>query len=485
MQKRKAAKMVCVQIERIAEAMGYPSDLRVTPVGKEGLSHLLYLNSLVDDETVAWATDQFAAFTAVRTAGLELPVRGRLRPLDGSSAAVEVLLEGNLVVVNGEMLAVEAQGWLKREPQEPETERVIRGPREGFTETLADNIGLVRRWIRDPSLQVEELRVGRRTKTRVVLVYLADVAPPRMVSEVRRRLEALDLDGILESGYIQQLITDRRASIFPLIQATERSDRIAAGILEGRVAILVDKSTTSLLVPVTINELYQTPEDYYLSFWVGSFLRLIRLLGNNLAVALPGLYIAVTDFHPELLPTQLALAIAGTRTRVPVPLLAELFIMEIAVEVFREAGLRLPGSVGQTLGMVAGSVLGLTAVQAGFVSPATLVVVAVTAIASFTGPNYEVGVTWRLLKFMLAIAAALFGLHGLTIAGILVLVHAADLKSFGVSYLAPWAPLQWEELGDAPVRKPFWARWHRPETYRPRNKLRTGGTKREDDEDDA
>lgn len=477
--------MVCVQIERIAEAMGYPSDLRVTPVGKEGLSHLLYLNSLVDDETVAWATDQFSAFTAVRTAGLELPVRGRLRPLDGSSAAVEVLLEGNLVVVNGEMLAVEAQGWLKREPQEPETERVIRGPREGFTETLADNIGLVRRWIRDPSLQVEELRVGRRTKTRVVLVYLADVAPPRMVSEVRRRLEALDLDGILESGYIQQLITDRRASIFPLIQATERSDRIAAGILEGRVAILVDKSTTSLLVPVTINELYQTPEDYYLSFWVGSFLRLIRLLGNNLAVALPGLYIAVTDFHPELLPTQLALAIAGTRTRVPVPLLAELFIMEIAVEVFREAGLRLPGSVGQTLGMVAGSVLGLTAVQAGFVSPATLVVVAVTAIASFTGPNYEVGVTWRLLKFMLAIAAALFGLHGLTIAGILVLVHAADLKSFGVSYLAPWAPLQWEELGDAPVRKPFWARWHRPETYRPRNKLRTGGTKREDDEDDA
>ncbi len=193
----------------------------------------------------------------------------------------------------------------------------------------------------------------------------------------------------------------------------------------------------------------------------------------------------MTDFHPELLPTRLALAIAGTRTRVPVPLVAEVFILELAVEVFREAGLRLPGSVGQTLGMVAGVVLGLTAVQAGFVSPATLVVSAVTAIASFTGPNYEVGVSWRLLKFVLAIAAALFGLPGLTIAGILVLGHAAGLKSFGVSYLAPWAPLQWEELGDAPVRKPFWARWYRPETYRPRNKLRTGGTKREDDAQDA
>lgn len=183
------------------------------------------------------------------------------------------------------------------------------------------------------------------------------------------------------------------------------------------MAIFVDKSVTALLVPVTVNELYQTPEDYYLSFWVGSFLRLIRLLGNNLAVVLPGLYIAVTNFHPELLPTRLALAIAGTRTRVPVPLVAELFIWEIAVEVFREAGLRLPGAVGQTLGVVTGVVLGLTAVQAGFVSPATLAVVSVTAIASFTGPNYEVGVSWRLIKFALAIAAALFGLHGLTSPG--------------------------------------------------------------------
>lgn len=485
MREKTDAKTVCAKIKQIAEGMGSPSDLRVMPVGKDGLSHLLYLNSLVADETIAWVTDQFTTLGALPTAAPDIPVKGRVYPLDDPSAAAGVLLEGNFVLVNDGVLAVEAHGWMKREPQEPETERVIRGPREGFTETLEDNIGLVRRWIRDPNLRVEELHVGRRTKTRIALLYLADVAQPRLVKEVRRRITALDLDGVIESGYIQQLITDRRASIFPLVQATERSDRIAAGILEGRVAIFVDKSVTALLVPVTVNELYQTPEDYYLSFWVGSFLRLIRLLGNNLAVALPGLYIAVTNFHPELLPTRLALAIAGTRTRVPVPLVAELFIWEIAVEVFREAGLRLPGAVGQTLGVVTGVVLGLTAVQAGFVSPATLAVVSVTAIASFTGPNYEVGVSWRLIKFALAIAAALFGLHGLTIAGIVVLVHAADLKSFGVSYLAPWAPLQWEELGDAPVRKPFWARWHRPETYRPRNILRTGGTKREDDEEDA
>lgn len=224
-------------------------------------------------------------------------------------------------------------------------------------------------------------------------------------------------------------------------------------------AILVDKSPTTLIVPTTINELYQTPEDYYYSFWLGSFLRLIRLLGNNLAVALPGLYIALVVYHPELIPTQLALTIAGTRARIPVPLIAEVLILDVAVEVFRGAGLRLPGAVGQTLGVVAGVVLGLTAVQAGFISPATLVVIAVAAIASFTGLNYSMGIAWRLLKFLMTIAAGVLGLYGLTIAGVWILTHAADLKSFGVSYLAPWAPLQWRELADGPVRKPFWARW--------------------------
>ncbi len=287
MPERTDNKTVCTKVKQIAEAMGSPSDLRVMPVGKDGLSHLLYLNSLVADETIAWVIDQFTESGAVHAAP-DLPVKGRVNPLADPKAAVEVLLEGNFVLVSAAgMLAVEAHGWVKREPQEPENERVIRGPREGFTETLEDNIGLIRRWIRDPNLRVEELRVGRRTKTRIVLAYLADVARPGLVEEVRRRITALDLDGVIESGYVQQLITDRRATIFPLIQATERSDRIAAGLLEGRVAIFVDKSVTALLVPVTVNELYQTPEDYYLSFWVGSFLRLIRLLGNNLAVPCP------------------------------------------------------------------------------------------------------------------------------------------------------------------------------------------------------
>ncbi len=482
--KQKAAQAVSAKIDRVREEVGNPSDLRVLPVEKEGLSHFLYLTSLVDEQTL---TSVLAHYDRTELAVGEVsPNGGKIRLLQGPEPAAGFLLDGNLLLVNEAegYFGYEIQGWLKREPKEPETERLVRGPREGFTETIDDNVGMIRRWIRDPNLKVEELRVGRRTKTRVNVMYLSGVARPGLVEEVRRRLEAIDIDGVLEAGYLEQLITDRRASFFPLVQATERSDRTASALLEGRVAILVDKSPSTLVVPVTINELYQTSEDYYFSFWVGSFLRLIRLLGNNLAVAFPGLYIALVVYHPELLPTELAVAISATRMRVPTPLIAELFILEIAVEIFREGGLRLPGSIGQTLGVVAGVVLGITAVQAGFVSPATLVVVAVTAIASFTGPNYEMGLAWRILKLALTIAASLFGLYGLTMAGMMILAHAADLKSFGVSYLAPWAPLQWEELGDAPVRKPFWGRWHRPETYRPQDGLRSGGTKGEDDEFD-
>lgn len=251
--------------------------------------------------------------------------------------------------------------------------------------------------------------------------------------------------------------------------------------MEGRAAILVDKSPFAIIVPVTVNELYQSPEDYYFDFWLGSFMRLMRLLANNLAIALPGLYVALVAVNPELLPTYLALTVAGSRVDIPLPLIAEVLILEIMVEIFREAGLRLPGTIGETLGVVSGVVLGLMSVQSGIVSPATLVVVTITAVASFTGPSYSVGVTWRLLKYLLLAGAASFGLFGLTITGVGVLIHASCLKSFGVSYLAPWSPLLWRDLANGPIRMPFWFRWLRPKTFRPQDRLRSGGTKEEDE----
>jgi hypothetical protein len=312
------------------------------------------------------------------------------------------------------------------------------------------------------------------------LLYLNDVANPSLTKEVKDRISAIRIDGILESGYLEQLITDNRLTLFPLIQSTERSDKVAAAILEGRVAILVDKSPFALIVPTTINELYQSPEDYYFGFYLGSFLRFIRLLGNNLAVALPGLYIALTSFNPELLPTSFAFSIAESRRGIPYPIFIEVLFLEIMVEIFREAGLRLPKNVSQTLGVVAGVGLAFAAVQTRLVSGASLAVVSITAIASFSTPSFLAEITWRILRFILIIGAGLFGIVGLTLSGILILAHAATLTSFGASYLAPWAPIRWYELRDSVFRTPLWLRFRRPAFYHPIDKKRMEDTKEDD-----
>ena len=290
---------------------------------------------------------------------------------------------------------------IKRQPSEPLVERTIRGPKVSLLESIAENILMVRRTIRNDHLRVEGMNIGERTQTRVAVLYLDDVADPGIVAEVRRRLSLIKIDAIIDSGYLEQLITDNRYSVFPLNQSTERQDKVAAAILEGRVALLVDGSSNAILVPVTVNELYQSPEDYYFGFWFGAFLRFFRIIGNNVAVALPGLYIALIGVNPELLPIKFALTVAGSRMGVAISILIELLAMEVVLEIFREGSLRLPTTVSQTLGVTAGIVLGTAAVAAGLVSNATLVVIIITAIASYSGPSYEIGLTWRILRYLL------------------------------------------------------------------------------------
>lgn len=340
--------------------------------------------------------------------------------------------------------------------KDPQIERTVRGPRMTFSENLDESLALIRWGIKNPDLCIDGLEIGRKTMTRVAVVYLDDLADPKIAAEVHRRLQAFAIDGVLDSGYLEQLISDNRWSLFPLTQSTERPDKVIAGILEGRVAVLVDGSPQAILVPVTVNELYQSPEDYYFGFWFGSFLRFFRILGNNLAVALPGLYVALVGVNQWLLPTKFVLTVSGSRIAVATPLIIEVLLMEIVVEIFREASLRLPTTVSQTLGVTAGVVLGLAAVGAGVVSNATLVVVVITAIASYSGPNFSIGLSWRILKFIFIIAAGVLGLYGLTMAGLIVLAHAAKQVSFGVPYLSPWAPLNPKGLWDTTLRRPLW-----------------------------
>jgi hypothetical protein len=362
---------------------------------------------------------------------------------------------------------------VKRQPSEPLVERTIRGPKISLLEVIDENILMVRRSIKNDHLRVDGMNLGERTQTRVAVLYLDDVADPDIVAEVHQRLFAIKIDGIVDSGYVEQLISDNRYSVFPLTQSTERPDKVVAAVLEGRIAILVDGSSNGIIVPVTVNELYQSPEDYYFAFWFGSFLRFFRIIGNNIAVALPGLYIALVGVNPELLPIKFALTVAGSRMGVAVPILIELLAMEMIMEVFREGSLRLPTTVSQTLGVTAGIVLGTASVAAGLVSQATLVVVIITAIASYSGPSYEIGLSWRILRYVLILAAAFLGIYGLFIGGIMILTHAAIQNSFGISYLAPWAPIEIPELMDTIIRRPLWLH-RRLRIFHPTDRFRFG-----------
>jgi spore germination protein KA len=402
-----------------------------------------------------------------------IPAKDRLKREDAQAVLADILRGKTAVHLAGSNLVYtyDTRKVVRRQIKEPVFERTLRGPQLAFNESLADNLALIRQGIRSKELVVEKLTIGTVTQTEIAICYLGNVASPALIHDLRQRLDSFEIDGITDSGYLEQLITDNHWSLFPLTQSTERPDKLTAGLLNGKAAILADNSPQVILIPTTVNDLYQSPEDYYFGFWFGSFLRFFRILGNNIAVALSGLYIALLGVNPELLPIRFALTVSGSRMGVAAPLIIELLVMEVLLEIFREASLRLPMPVSQILG-----------IAAGIVSNATMVIVVITAIASFSGPDYSIGLSWRIIKFILILAAAFLGLFGLTVAGLMILTHAAIQNSFGTPYLAPWSPIDFRGLIDTVIRRPIW--WSkRMKLYQPLGLTRfrwKGGRKKPD-----
>jgi spore germination protein KA len=377
---------------------------------------------------------------------------------------VDAVLSGDTVLlVDGHATALinGNRGWESRSIEDSKTETVVRGPRESFVETLRTNTSMLRRKIKNPNLKIVTLQLGQVTKTDIAVVYIKGIVNEGLVSEVKKRLRRINIDGVLESGYIEELIKDNPMSVFPTISHTDRPDRVAANLLEGRVAILVDGTPVALTVPYLFIEAIQTPEDYYEQSFFTSGVRVLRIASLFLALTLPSLYVAVISFHQEMLPTPLLLSIAAQREVVPFPVFIEAFIMEVAFEIIRETGIRLPRPVGQAVSIVAALIIGEAAVQAGLVAGATIIVVALTAMASFT-VYYSGSIALRLLRFPLMFLAAFLGLFGLISGLIIMVVHLASLRSFGVPYLAPVAPIITEDLKDSAVRAPWWAMDKRP-----------------------
>jgi hypothetical protein len=396
---------------------------------------------------------------------------GELKQAEEFAKVIEGILSGDTVVlVDGydKGLILGSKGWATRQVGQPRSESTVRGPREGLSETISFSLGMIRHRLKDPDLRVKNFTMGKRTKTTVGLLYIEGVADPEIVDEVTKRLEKVKLNGLLETGYIEELIQDQVWSPFPQMQHTEKPDSVVAHLLEGKVAILVDGSPHALIAPAVFSQFYYAAEDYYERYLISSFLRLIRLVSFFTALLLPALYIAFVSFHPEMIPNKLAVAMAAGRSTVPFPSIVEALLMEISVEVLREASIRLPGPIGPTIGIVGALVIGEAAVSAGLVSPAMVIVVGFTTISSYANPSYNAAISVRLLRFPMMIVASVLGLYGIIIGVLVILLHMIKLRSFGVPYMSPYAPLHVSDLKDSLVRIPWkWLkRKKKPVTYR-------------------
>jgi spore germination protein len=358
--------------------------------------------------------------------------------------------------------------------EEPSSESLVRGPKIGFVNSLDENISLLRSRATDPNLRMLSYQVGERNRKNLVISYVDGIADPNLVDEVKRRIEKIKIDDPLESGYIEQLIEDNFMSPFPQVQSTERPDRVIGSLLEGRVAILTDGSSYISIVPVTLSMLLQSPEDYYVHWIPSSLVRLLRFFAAFVALLGPAIYISFLSFHQGLIPTKLAISMAGTREGVPFPPFLEALIMEVVIEILREAGLRLPKPVGQTVGLVGGLVIGQAAVEAGIVSPLMVIVVSLTAISSFAIPQYDAGVALRMLRFVAMFSAAMLGIYGVVMFTLFLSIHFVKIKNFGIPYASPLVPYRPNDWKDLLIRAPLSSMKKRPQMMNPQDQTRQG-----------
>lgn len=381
----------------------------------------------------------------------------KVKETDELEACVSGILTGQTLIVQDQerqALLIDIAKFQMRSVNEPANEPSVRGPREGFTEVLLTNTSMLRRRLLTPLLKMETMTLGEVSHTSIVLVYLEGTTSPDLLQEIRKRLSTIRLKSIQDSSYIEEWIEDDRFSPFPQIQNTERPDTVASSLLEGKAAIFVNGSPNALLLPMTFWNGFQTAEDHYEKFMYVSAVRIIRIILFFMSLLLPSFYVALTTFHPQMIPVTLMMSISAAREGIPFPTLVETFMMEIMIEGLREAGIRLPKAIGSAVSIVGAIVIGQAAVEAGFISAPIVIIVASTGIASFAIPRYGMSLPFRLLRFPLIILSGSFGFFGIAAGTIFILVHLCSLKSFGVPYFTPIAPLRLRNLKDTFLRFP-------------------------------
>ncbi|MGG5254321.1 spore germination protein [Neobacillus sp. SM06] len=474
-------------LQRIKEELGNSTDIVIREfqfqhitgaiVYIDGISDSKVISEFIIETLMKKSTDSEAGkdpFQLMLEKAVSLGSISQIRDWD---KLYESLLSGDTIIfLNGYEVAIggSTRGGEKRAITEPTTQLTIRGPKDAFTESFRTNTSLIRRRIKSPNLWLETMKIGTVTQTDVGLMYIKGIANEKIITEAKERLKRIQIDSILESGYIEQLIEDQTWTTFPTVYHTERPDVVCSQLLEGRVAIFIDGTPFVLTAPAVFIEFFQAADDYYSRFDISTGIRLLRITAFFISLIGPAIYIAATTFHQEMIPTTMAIAIAAQRENVPFPAFVEALIMEITFEILREAGLRLPRAVGQAVSIVGALVIGQAAVQAGFVSPVMVIVVSITAIANFSTPTFAMAISTRLLRFIIMGVATFLGFYGVSLAVMVMTIHLCSLRSFGVPYMAPIAPFSWKGQQDVLIRFPIWAMKDRPQLISKNNLARTG-----------
>lgn len=398
---------------------------------------------------------------------------GDVKKVSMLNDSVKYILSGETALIvdaEQECLLISAKKWEKRAIEEPATENVVRGPREGFIETMRTNTSMLRRIIKNPKLRFDPMEIGEQTTTRVAIAYIDGIANMELIDELKQRLSRITIDSVLDSGYVQAYIEDSPTSIFQTVGSSERPDAVAGKLLEGRAAILVDGSPFVLTVPMLFIENFQSAEDYYIKSYYATTLRSVRAIAYLIAILAPAIYVALTTYHQELIPSTLLFTLVAGHEAIPFPSLIEAIMMLLTFDIMKEAGIRLPKPVGSAVSIVGALVLGQAAVSAGIIGPFMVIVVSLTAIASFVVPSQSDSVL--IMRYFLLIMAGFLGGFGVVMGILLILTHLVSISSFGVAYLSPLSPYSKESIKDAFIRAPLWKMSLRPNEFDPVNKQR-------------
>jgi spore germination protein KA len=471
-----------LMMKSLQKAFNHSSDFTVRQVDwREGTSAILcFYSSLVDAKEVQRVLDTIYARLDTNKPFWSETLITTLEPFS-LPLAIEHICNGETLIVipeTGDMLSLTVVNQVQRNPDEPNNEHVLRGSHEGLVEGLETNLALLRKRIHNPALVVKSFSIGKETNTKAYYLYIDGVIKPETLDEIEKRIDAINIEYFYSVGQLSDELEDSVWSPFPQLLNTERPDRVVANLVEGKVVVLTNISPTALIAPVTFFSFYQSPDDYNGRVLVGTFYRIVRLMSFLAAVFLPAFYIAIISFHFEVLPLELSNQVKHDVNEIPYRPLIEALILEIIMELIRESSIRLPQSVGQTIGIVGGLVIGDAIVSAGLVSNLMVIVVALTAISSYVVPSVELNTSIRMLRFPFMLLASLFGFFGIVIGVVVLLIHLINLSSLKQPYFAPIVPFQPKEIYKVFVRGPYFKPTVQVTTFSPPkdNSVKNGDT---------